>query len=208
LCWTPATAEPTAARATPGAIWKKSSLDWAFRLETLLTRAGWQVVLTRTNDVQVSLTERVAIADRHHADLFLSLHFNATAQPYHAGIETYCVIPAGMPSNVTRGYEDNAALVFPNNQFDAQNLQLAFNLHRSLLATTGGQDRGVRRARFMTVLRGQNRPAVLMEGGYLSNPDEAVLITSTEYRQKLAEAVASVLNARMENGGLKMAVPQ
>jgi N-acetylmuramoyl-L-alanine amidase len=45
----------------------------------------------------------------------------------------------------------------------------------------------------MTVLQGQNRPAVLLEGGYLSNPDEARLITSAEYRQKLAEAVANAL---------------
>jgi N-acetylmuramoyl-L-alanine amidase len=55
------------------------------------------------------------------------------------------------------------------------------------------EDRGVRRARFIGVLRGQNRPAILIEAGYLSNPAEARLIESPEYRQKLAEAVAEAL---------------
>jgi N-acetylmuramoyl-L-alanine amidase len=54
-------------------------------------------------------------------------------------------------------------------------------------------DHGLRRARFMVVLRGQRRPAVLIEGGYLSNPREARRIADPAYRQKLAEAVAEVL---------------
>jgi N-acetylmuramoyl-L-alanine amidase len=57
----------------------------------------------------------------------------------------------------------------------------------------GAADRGVRRARFMGVLRGQNRPAVLIEAGYLSNPAEARKIAAAEYRQRLAEAVAQGL---------------
>jgi N-acetylmuramoyl-L-alanine amidase len=180
-------------RSAEGDLEKDYTLDWALRLAKLLRAEGWTVALTRTNDVQMSLAERVAFADRHKADLFLSLHFNATAQPYHAGIETYCVTPIGMPSNVTRGYEDNATLVFPNNLFDAQNLQLAVNIHRAILKATDGRDRGVRRARFLSVLRAQNRPAVLIEGGYLSNPDEAQLIVSEAYREKLAQAVADAL---------------
>jgi N-acetylmuramoyl-L-alanine amidase len=180
-------------RSATGGLEKDYTLDWATRLGILLESAGWKVFLTRTNDVQVSLAERVAVADAHKADLFLSLHFNGTTQPQHSGIETYCVTPTGMPSNLTRGYEDNATLAFPNNQFDPQNLQLALRLHRAVLSAAGGNDRGVRRARFLAVLRGQNRPAALLEGGYLSNPDEASLIASAEYRQKLAEAVAKAL---------------
>ena len=63
-----------------------------------------------------------------------------------------------------------------------------------MVQTSGGPDRGIRRARFMGVLRNQNRPAVLIEAGYLSNPAEAKRIASAEYRQKLAEAVAAALN--------------
>jgi N-acetylmuramoyl-L-alanine amidase len=180
-------------RSAEGDLEKDHTLDWALRLASLLRAQGWTVALTRTNDTQMSLADRVAFTDRYRADLFLSLHFNATTQPYHAGIETYCVTPMGMPSNVTRSYEDNTTLVFPNNLFDAQNLQLALNIHRAILKATGGRDRGVRRARFLSVLRAQKRPAVLIEGGYLSNPDEAKLIISEDYRQKLAQAVADAL---------------
>ena len=94
--------------------------------------------------------------------------------------------PAAQPA-------DRVTLVFQNNAFDSQNLQYALRLHSALVETTGGADRGVRRARFMGVLRAQNRPAVLLEGGYLSNPREAQLIGQPEYRQKLAEAVAKAL---------------
>ena len=180
-------------RSATGKLEKDYTLDWARRLQPLLEAVGWRVFLTRTNDTDLTLSNRVEFADACHADLFLSLHFNATTGNGHAGIETYCITPTGMPSNVTRDYEDNAALVFPNNHFDTQNLQLAMRLHREIVAATGGQDRGVRHARYLTVVRGQNRPAVLVEGGYLSNAEEAKLIESPEHRQKLAEAIAKAL---------------
>src|SRR5207248_499777 len=124
------------------------------------------------------------------------LHFNSAApNEEQAGLETYCLTPSGMPSSLTRGFEDNAALAFPNNSFDAQNLQLACAVHRALLQVNGNRDRGVRRARFPGVLRGQQRPAILVEGGYLSNRHEAGLIGEPGYRQKLAEAVAAALGA-------------
>jgi len=177
----------------PGKLEKSYVLDWAQRLKPLLEAQGWRVLLTRTNDLDVALPLRVSFAEAANADLFLSLHFNAVAGSEHAGLETYCLTPVGMPSHLTRGYEDNVALKFPNNRFDAANLQVAVRLHRELLTATGAQDRGVRRARFMTVLREQNRPAVLIEGGYLSNAREAALVDSPEHRQKLAEAVARAL---------------
>lgn len=173
---------------------KEFTLDWARRLVPLLSTNGWQVLLTRTNDVDVPLTERVAFAEEHKADLFISLHFNAAENKgEQAGLETICLTPAGMHSTFTRGYEDNPALVFANNSFDTENLQYAMRLHRMILKECGLADRGVRRARFLGVLRGQNRPAILLEGGYLSNPNEARKIAEPEFRQKLAEAVARAL---------------
>jgi hypothetical protein len=62
-----------------------------------------------------------------------------------------------------------------------------------VLKVNGHTDRGVRRARFLGVLQGQNRPALLMEGGYLSNRHEAGLIADPAYRQKIAEAMAHEL---------------
>jgi len=173
---------------------KDYTLDWARRLAPLLEQNGWQVFLTRTSDVDVSLLERTAFAEAHHADLFLSLHFNASggsSEP--AGVETYCVTPTGMPSSVTRGYNDDPRQVFPNNAFDLANLQYAVRLQRAMLTVSGTTDRGVRRARYQSVLCGQNRPAVLVEGGYLSNPTEAKRIADPAYRQQLAEAVAKAL---------------
>ena len=187
--------ENTGARSVLGSSQEKEfTLDWALRLRPLLAAQGWTVWLTRTNDCDVSLANRVAFAELHQADLFLSLHFNsASPNPGQAGLETYCLTPTGMASSLTRGFEDDPALALPNNAFDAQNLQYAAQLHRALVRATARTDRGVRRARFMGVLRGQNRPAVLLEAGYLSNPQEARLIASPEYRRKLAEAVASAL---------------
>ena len=180
--------------AADGRFEKQFTLDWARRLAPLLTAEGWTVFLTRTNDVEVPLAARVAFAERHKADLFVSLHFNS-AYPHLdlCGLETYLLTPAGMPSNLTRGYGDDSSQKYPNIAFDAENLQLALRLHQALRAVNGSPDRGVRHARFLGVLRGQNRPAVLLEGGYLSNPQEARQIADPRYRQKLAEAVARAL---------------
>jgi N-acetylmuramoyl-L-alanine amidase len=173
---------------------KDYTLDWALRLKPLLTSRGWKVLLTRTTDVDVSLADRIALAEHAKADLFLSLHFNS-GHPNHelSGIETYCLTPPGMPSHLVREYDDNLRQVFPNNAYDEENFMLALRLHRSMVQNSGAADRGVRRARFMSVLRGQNRPAVLIEAGYLSNQIEAQRIATPEYRQLLAEAVAKGL---------------
>jgi len=170
---------------------KVYTLDWALRLRPLLEARGWRVIMTRTSDVELSLVDRVAIADKANAAIFLSLHFNSGAQNRDlAGVETYCLTPTGMPSHLVRGYEDDMRQAFPNNGYDEQNLMLALRLHRSMVRHAGAPDRGLRRARFMGVLRSQNRPAVLIEAGYLSNPVEARKIATPEYRQRLAEAVA------------------
>ena len=87
---------------------------------------------------------------------------------------------------MTRSFSDDPGLAFPNNAFDAQNLQFALQVHRALLQVNGRLDRGVRRARYLSVLRGQNRPAILVEGGYLSNPLEARRIANPDYRQRSA----------------------
>jgi N-acetylmuramoyl-L-alanine amidase len=186
---------PGARSVADGRLEKELLLDWARRLAPLLEEKGWRVYLTRSNDVDVSLADRVAFADRQQADLFLSLHFNSSGagEREQAGLETYCLTPTGMPSSLTRGFGDDATQTFPNNAYDEQNLQYAVRLHRALLAVNRDVDRGVRRARFLGVLRGQHRPAVLVEGGYLSNLEEARRIGGPAHRQKMAEAVAKAL---------------
>jgi N-acetylmuramoyl-L-alanine amidase len=185
-----------------GRFEKEFTLDWALRLAPLLAQEGWQVFLTHTNDADDSLSNRVVFAEAHHANLFMSLHFNSLApDKTPSGIETYCVTPTGMPSTLTRGYGDFWSDNFPNNAFDAQNLQLAVRLQGALLRATGMEDRGVCRARFIGVLHGQHRPAVLIEAGFLSNPGDARQIETPAFRQKLAQAVADALRPKPEIGG-------
>jgi N-acetylmuramoyl-L-alanine amidase len=186
--------EPGAQSVLGDRFEKQFTLDWARRLKPLLETNGWTVFLTRTSDTEVTLSNRVAFAESHHADLFISLHFNSAAPNQKpAGLETYCLTPTGMPSTLTRGYPDIWSQNFPNNNFDAQNLQLAVRLQHTLYHATSLEDRGVNHARFLGVLRGQKRPAILIEGGYLSNPHDAKLIEASEFRQELAAAVASAL---------------
>lgn len=177
-----------------GRFEKEFTLDWARRIKPLLEAEGWTVFLTRTSDVPVSLGDRVAFAIAHHADFFVSLHFNSAApDTKQHGLEIYCLTPTGMPSTLTRGYADPWNEVLPGNACDAQNLQFAVHMQSALLHAIGMEDRGVRRARFIGVLRGQKCPAILIEAGYLSNPAEAAKIESADYRQKLAEAFANAL---------------
>jgi len=171
---------------------KEYSLDWARRLKPLLERKGWRVYLTRAADKSMSLTDRVKFADKVKASLFISLHFNAAARSV-SGLETYCIAPVGMPSHLTRGFPDPIHSTLANNPRDAASFQLAARVHNQLLLKCRMTDRGVRRVRFMTVIKGQRRPAILVEGGYLSNPTEAKKIDGAAYRQKLAEGVASAL---------------
>jgi len=157
------------------------------------------VFLSRTKDKTLSLSERVEEADRVGAALFVSLHFNAaTPDTSRTGIETYCLTPAGLPSTLVRFAPEDTAKVYPNNRHDTANLLLAMSVHRLLIERTGAADRGVRRARFMTVLQGQQRPAILVEGGFLSSPEEAAEINRPAYRQILAQAVADGLEAFLQ----------
>ncbi len=175
---------------------KEFTLDWALRLQNVMQAKGWQVYLTRSNDTDLALSNRVAFAAAHKAALFVSLHFNSAGEDTsESGLETYCLTPAGMPSSLTRGFADEVTQSFPNNAFDTQNFLLALSVHRAVLQVNGHLDRGVRRARFPGVLRNQDRPAILVEGGYLSSPAEARLISEASYRQRLAEAVARGIDA-------------
>jgi N-acetylmuramoyl-L-alanine amidase len=182
---------------------KEFTLDWARRLQSLLIANNCRAFLTRSNDTDLALSNRVAFAANHKADLFISLHFNsALPNEAEAGLETYCLTPVGMPSSLTRGFPDEIQQSFPNNAFDTQNLFLALRVHRALLQVNGHHDRGIRRTRFPGVLRGQQRASILVEGGYLSNPQEARLIGDPAYRQKLAGAVAMALLMRANASGI------
>ncbi len=134
---------------TDGRFEKEFTLDWAKRLKPLLETNGWKVFLSRTNDSDVSLSNRVVFAEAHRADLFISLHFNSAApDTKQNGLETYCLTPTGLPSTLHARYSDLWSDHYPNNSFDAENLRLAVRLHTAVLHASGEEDRGIRRARF------------------------------------------------------------
>ena len=159
-------------------------------LEQLLFTAAEAVHLgTKVKPIGQVLAE-MAVAEGASALGIIDLNAAAAGA---AGLETYCLTPAGMTSTLTRNYADPTNIVLPGNSQDFQSLHLAMRVHRSLLQNIGMADRGVQRARFMAVLKTQQRPAILIEGGYLSDRNEAKNIASPDYRQKLALAVAKAL---------------
>jgi N-acetylmuramoyl-L-alanine amidase len=170
---------------------KAATLDTAARLKIALEKQGFEVVFTRTKDVFVDLDDRPAVATNVKADLFISLHYNAgpAGDTSSDGIETYCLTPAGQKST-NAGKAKSTTGAEPGNRFDAANISLAWGIQRRLLAGTGAEDRGVRRARF-AVLRTLSCPGVLIEGGFMSSRKEGAQIADAAYRQKIAESVAA-----------------
>jgi N-acetylmuramoyl-L-alanine amidase len=149
---------------------KAYALDVAKRLDRLLRSQGLRTVMTRKSDLFVPLSDRCNIANGQSKAVFVSIHFNGARNYDASGIETYYY----------KGRESAA---------------LAAQIHRKVVASTGAESRFVR-ARGFYVLRHLRFPGVLCELGFLTNRSEARRIGSSSYRQKLAEAIASVIVAR------------
>jgi N-acetylmuramoyl-L-alanine amidase len=181
-------------RGRSGVKEKTLTLDLALRIERLLAREGYEVILTRRWDTFISLEQRAEVANNRRADLFLSLHLNSAPDSSVDGIETYCLPVAGKPS--TAGYlsRGDRTRRYPGNANDRANLMLAYSIHRAVVTSTGSADRGVRRARF-SVLRDTTCPAALLELGFLSNRSDEERLRTESYRDQLAQAVTrGVLN--------------
>lgn len=168
---------------------KNYTLLLAEEVRALLTKAGFNVKLTRSGDTFVDLPVRPDIARRVRADLFVSLHYNSgrTTSYEVKGVEVYCFTPSHTSSTNARGEGANAGAYLGNRQ-DAKNLLLAYQLQKSLVRNLGMEDRGVRRARW-AVLRSAEMPAVLIEGGFMTHPTEAMRIYDDAFRRKMAQAI-------------------
>ncbi|MBI3876266.1 MAG: N-acetylmuramoyl-L-alanine amidase [Verrucomicrobia bacterium] len=169
-----------------GKLEKKFTLLLAQEVQKRLRDAGFRVVLTRTRDEFVELPDRPDFANNSRADLFVSLHFNSGPAGAR-GVETYCLTPAHMSSTNARG-EGTGDGGHAANKFDEKNLLLAWQLQKSLVGALDAEDRGVKRARF-AVLKAPQMPAVLIEGGFMTDKDEAKKIFDASYRQKMAKAI-------------------
>jgi N-acetylmuramoyl-L-alanine amidase len=168
---------------------KSLALDIARRLATLLREQGHQVSFTRNDDRFIELEDRPAIANRRQADLFVSIHFNAFSSASVAGVETFAYTNAWQPSTGRARLHSSDKRAYPANRHDPWNLLAAYYVQSALVATTGAEDRGVKRARF-TVLQSLQCPGVLVELGFITNPYEGRRIASGAYRDLLARSLA------------------
>jgi N-acetylmuramoyl-L-alanine amidase len=181
-------------------------LDVALRLEKLLVKeAGVDVVLTRRTDVYVPLEERTEIANRQNADMFLSIHANASRSPDARGIETFFLSFASSPEAEAVAARENSAsaremhqlpdlikAITLNNKLD-ESRDLATMVQDSLvnnLRKTNKEvrSRGVKKAPFV-VLIGAAMPSVLAEISFVSNRQELSLLKTPAYRQRIAESL-------------------
>ncbi|MEI7534736.1 MAG: N-acetylmuramoyl-L-alanine amidase [Verrucomicrobiae bacterium] len=168
---------------------KTATLGLAQELSSQLKASGFKVILTRTKDKFVELTERTDLANRANADLFVSLHFNATesGKADVSGPETYCITPVGASSSNAQGVGANYGAT-PANLSEKKSLLLAYQVQKSLVKNLDVEDRSVRRARF-AVLRDAEMPAILIESGYMTHPVEGKKIFDSAYRKQTAAAI-------------------
>ena len=182
------------------------TLDVALRLEKLLQKeAGVEVVLTRRTDVYVPLEERTAIANRHNADLFLSIHANSSRNAGAKGIETYFLSFASSPEAEAVAARENSAseremhqlpdiikAITLNNKLD-ESRDLAGMVQESLVSTLKKtnkdvRSRGVKKAPFV-VLIGAAMPSVLSEISFITNRQELQLLKTAGYKDKIAQSL-------------------
>ncbi len=180
---------------------KNYTLPLAFELRDQLQKLGFNVILTRNKDAFVELPARPAIANARGADLFVSLHFNSaqTDKNEVSGPETYCITPVGAKSSNDHSengeFSSTADTRFTiANRNEQKSLLLAYQMEKSLVQNLHVEDRSVRRARF-AVLRDATMPAILIEGGYMTNPSEGKKIYDAGYRKQMAAAIVrGILN--------------
>jgi N-acetylmuramoyl-L-alanine amidase len=184
---------------------KNYALDVALRTRDLLRAAGFQVYMTRSTDRFVPLEERAAFAGRFPNALFISIHFNSSGNEA-TGVETFTLAPRGVPSMAADGPALSDFVPCPGNGRDAENIALACATHATLVYNSAMFDRGIKRARFV-VLRDSITPGVLIEGGFLSNPNDARRIATTAYRQQMAGSILQAVENYRNAVGTRPTLP-
>ena len=163
---------------------KSLTLAIQSRVKAKLEAEGYQVVTTRTSDTYVDLTDRSRAANASESDIFVSIHINASGSSAAQGIETYYYQPyAEYPSRINATYHANPTRLSMSDT-------LANAIQSSLINATGAQNQGVKRQTF-AVLRETTAPAVLLELGFLSNPQEAARLSTSAYQETLANAIVA-----------------
>jgi N-acetylmuramoyl-L-alanine amidase len=170
--------------------------------------------LTRKDDSEVELRERPRIADSLNADLFISIHANASRRPVHRGVETFFLSARGSKSKlselalrenegVNTHHSNHSELEFilsglQHNASHAESQKLAVELQESLVEDLNVKARGVLQERFL-VLQHATMAAALVEVGFLTNPRECKLLKRIDYRRKVARSIARAILSHLRH---------
>lgn len=199
----------------PGASSDHATEKWvvlavSLKLKALLEREGIEVVMTRDDDTFLTLQQRSRFSSSDR-NIFISIHANAASKSSASGVETWVFGEPLEPSMLERAIQENgggaegqalteearltAASLAKDILREAQlnySLDLAETVQEHLVSATGAVDRGVRRNLFY-VIRNASIPAILVELGFVSNPDEGPKLADEAYQQKLARALADAV---------------
>jgi N-acetylmuramoyl-L-alanine amidase len=185
---------------------KEVVLDVGLKLKKLLEqRTGCEVIMTRSDDTFIPLEERTAIANQKSADLFISVHANASRDESARGIETYYLNFTSSPDALEVAARENASSQEAVHQLqdlikkiamtekieESQDFarQVQREVYTRVTKVSGAQrDRGIKKAPFV-VLIGANMPSILAEISFLTNPRDERLLRRPDYREKIAEAL-------------------
>src|SRR5438270_1379629 len=171
-----------------GVMEKDLTLDVARRIDRLLDAEGVATLMTRLGDTYVSLADRAAFGNRVNDGIFISIHFNEDNKPVASGVETYYAA-----HQLNSGSTFASWLPFfsrpPSNSPKPESQSLAGFIQEALVARTRSLDRGTQAKQFF-VIANVTAPAVLIEGGFITNKDELLKLASEDYRDQLAAAVA------------------
>ncbi len=206
--------EDTGAIGPGGTTEKDITLQIALRLKETIEEdlPHVNVVLTRTDDTYIPLKERTAIANRVRADLFLSIHANAAYRRGASGVETFFLsleasdnearMLAAIENNMVPAEEldimdgkkevdELTSILWDLTQTEThhESQLLAEFVHTFLVEAVKEENRGVKQAPFI-VLAGAMMPAVLVEVGFISNPEEEERLSQKDYQKKIARAIA------------------
>lgn len=150
-----------------GEVEKELVLDISKRLEKRLVNSNYGVLMTRTDDTYPTLDERVKLANESGANAFVSIHVNAFTSSSAHGTETFW--------NATNASSDSKLL--------------AEEIQKQLVAALGTYNRGVNGKQGFKVIKDTEIPSVLVEVAFVSNPNEAQLLSDPAFRQKAADAI-------------------
>ena len=177
----------------PGAVYnglREKDLNMSIyrKLRSELEKLGYTVLTSRDKDVYVDyITERSEMVNKTDADVFISIHFNATGVPgaNRSGVETYIYEPdEDIKPRINKVAHDDPTRL-------SESKRLADNIHNSVVSVAGANDRGVHGSNY-AVLRETIKPAVLLELGYIDSP-EYKKISDDKYQNKLVEGIVTGL---------------